>query len=237
MKNLFRSCFIVFFALSGACFASSRPSGDAAGPAPGKPEADMSVNTGDAPYRLKRGWNEFGFLAGYSPKAITVLGGLYESEAEDRQFFLAAFRYGRTLAANSSLALQYVAHVVPLAAATGVIVDRAGEEGIAVYQRDTAYGIGVMPVGLQLDFMNGSKVHPFLYVNGGISKFNRPMPTERSGEVAFIGESGGGVRVFTSDRRALTFGLALHHISNAGLQSTNRGMNQFVFYAGFSFFR
>jgi hypothetical protein len=220
---------MVFFTLSGVCFAFSQSPGDTTGSAAG--------GTRESPYLLKRGRNEFGFLAGYSPKAITSLGGLYESEAEGRQFFLAAFRYGRTLAANESLALQYVAHAFPLAAATGVIVDRSDDGGTTVYERDTAYGIGVTPVGLQLDFMNGSKVHPYLYVNGGISKFNRPMPTERSGAVAFIGEGGGGVRVFTSDRRALTFGLVLHHISNAGLQSTNRGLNQLVFHAGFSFFR
>lgn len=229
MKDLYRTCGIIFFAFSGVCFAFSQTSGGTG--------SFSQRNTLDAPYSLKRGQNEFGFLAGYSPKAITSLGGLYESEAENRQFFLAAFRYGRTLAANRIVALQYVAHAFPLVAATGVIVDRSDEGGTTVFDRATAYGIGVTPVGVQLDFMNGSKIHPFMYVNGGISKFNKPMPTERSGEVAFIGEGGGGIRVFTSDRRALTFGLVLHHISNAGLQSTNRGLNQFVFYAGFSFFK
>lgn len=229
MNYIYRTCFIAFIALSGVCFAFSQTKGDTTGSATG--------DTRESPYLLKQGQNEFGFLAGYSPKAITSLGGLYESEAEDRQFFLAAFRYGRTLAANKSLALQYVAHAFPLVAATGVILDRSDDGGTTVFERGTAYGIGVTPVGLQLDFMNGSKVHPFIYVNGGISKFNRPVPTERSGDVAFIGEGGGGIRVFTSNRRALTFGLVLHHISNAGLESTNRGMNQLVFHAGFSFFR
>jgi hypothetical protein len=229
MKDLFRTCSIIFFVISGVCFAFSQT--------PGGTSGSSQRSTPDAPYSLRRGQNEFAVLAGYSPKAITSLGGLYESEAENRQFFLAGFRYGRTLAANRSVALQYVAHALPLVAATGVIVDRSDEGGTTVFERATAYGIGVTPVGLQLDFMNGSKIHPFLYVNGGISKFSKPMPTERSGAVAFIGEGGGGIRVFTSDHRALTFGLVLHHISNAGLQSTNRGLNQFVFYAGFSFFK
>lgn len=56
---------------------------------------------------LERGDNEFGFWGGFSPKATTIFEGLREDEAEDRKFFLAAFRYGRTLAANDKLALQW----------------------------------------------------------------------------------------------------------------------------------
>ena len=189
------------------------------------------------PYLLKRGDNELGFWAGYSPKAITSFGGLYDDEAEGRQFFIASFRYGRTLAANDFLALQYALDASPLIVATGVIVDRTKDADTTVFQRETAYGIGVNPAGLQLDFANGSKIHPFIYANGGVSLFNKSMPMESMGRVAFIGHGGGGVRIFTSDRRALTLGFIIHHISNAGLQNTNCGLNQYIFYAGFSFFK
>jgi hypothetical protein len=60
----------------------------------------------DNPFLLKRGDNELGVWAGFSPKATTIFGGLRDDEAEERKFFIAAFRYGRTLAANDSLALQ-----------------------------------------------------------------------------------------------------------------------------------
>ncbi len=56
----------------------------------------------DNPFLLKRGDNEFGFWGGFSPKATTIFAGLHEDEAEDRKFFIAALRYGRTLAANDS---------------------------------------------------------------------------------------------------------------------------------------
>src|SRR6185436_11039101 len=61
----------------------------------------------DAPYTLKRGDNEFGGWGGFSFKATTIFAGLSEAEADDRKFLLAAFRYGRTLYANDSIALQY----------------------------------------------------------------------------------------------------------------------------------
>ncbi len=186
---------------------------------------------------LERGDNEFGFWGGFSPKATTVFAGLREDEAENRKFFLAAFRYGRTLAANKSLALQYTLDAVPVAVATGTIVSRTTVAGVDTFQRETAYGAGVTPLGLQLDFANGSKVHPFVHVNGGLLYFNKSVPIEDAGQFAYVGEAGGGIRVFTSDKRALSFGVRFHHISNGDRTGSNRGLNQFVFYAGFSIFK
>src|SRR5690348_4696398 len=72
-------------------------------------KADTSAKTAaqtnaanSEPFLLKRGDNEIGLWGGFSPAATTIFGGLHEDEADDRKFFLAAFRYGRTLAANNS---------------------------------------------------------------------------------------------------------------------------------------
>jgi hypothetical protein len=192
----------------------------------------------DNPFLLKRGDNEFGFWAGFSPKATTIFEGLRDDEAEDRKFFIAGLRYGRTLAANNSLALQYTIDAVPIAIATGTIVSRTTSvSGIETFQRETAYGAGITPIGLQLDFANGSKVHPFAHVNGGFLYFNKSMPIEDSGQFQFVGEAGGGVRIFTSERRAVNIGVKLHHISNGDRHGSNRGLNNFVIYAGFSIFK
>lgn len=192
----------------------------------------------DNPFLLKRGDNEYGFWAGFSPKATTIFEGLRDDEAEDRKFFIAGFRYGRTLAANNSLALQYTIDVVPVAIATGTIVSRTtSASGVDTFQRETAYGAGITPIGLQLDFANGSKVHPFAHINGGFLYFNKSMPIEDSGQFQFVGEAGGGVRIFTSERRAVNIGVKFHHISNGDRHGSNRGLNNFVIYAGFSIFR
>ncbi|HKU78043.1 MAG TPA: acyloxyacyl hydrolase [Pyrinomonadaceae bacterium] len=191
----------------------------------------------DNPFTLKQGDNEWGFWAGGSPKASTIFGGLHEDEADDRKFFVAALRYGRTLAANDSLALQYTLDVVPVAVATGTIVSRTVTPGGTTFRRETAYGAGFTPLGLQLDFANGSKVHPYAHVNGGFLYFNKSVPIEDAGRFAWVGEAGGGVRIFTSDRRAVNIGVRFHHISNGDRQGSNRGLNQFVIYAGFSVFK
>lgn len=198
----------------------------------------LSSQTSDnEPYTLRRGDNEFGGWAGVSFKATTIFDGLTDAEAEDRKFFLAAFRYGRTLAANDTVALQYTLDAIPLAIASGVITSRTTTVGVTTFDRETEYGGGVSPLGLQLDFANGSKVHPFAHVNAGFLGFTKAVPIEDSGKFAFTLEGGGGVRIFTSERRALTLGLRLHHISNGDRSGSNRGLNQFVFYAGFSVFK
>ena len=80
-------------------------------------------------------------------------------------------------------------------------------------------------------------MHPFVHVNGGFLYFNKEVPIEDSGHFAFVGEAGGGVRIFTSERRAVNIGVRFHHISNGDTSGSNRGLNQFVIYAGFSVFR
>lgn len=199
----------------------------------------LLVSTSAVAQDLKRGDNEWGFWGGFSPAATTIFGGLHDDEAEDRKFFIGALRYGRTLAANKSLALQYTLDVVPVAVATGTIVSRTTTPGgVTTFRRETAYGAGFTPLGLQLDFANGSKVHPFAHVNGGFLYFNKSVPIEDAGQFAWVGEAGGGVRIFTSERRrAISLGVRFHHISNGDRQGSNRGLNQFVIYAGFSVFK
>jgi hypothetical protein len=58
-----------------------------------------------------------------------------------------------------------------------------------------------------------------------------------AGKFAFVGEAGGGVRIFTSERRAVTLGVRFHHLSNGDRSGANRGLNNFVIYGGFSIFR
>ncbi|HVG34739.1 MAG TPA: acyloxyacyl hydrolase [Pyrinomonadaceae bacterium] len=195
----------------------------------------------DSPYRLKRGDNEFGGWGGIAFNATTIFGGLRDDEADDRKLVIAAFRYGRTLAANKDFALQYTLDAIPLAIATGNIAETTTvvtpTGTVTTHRRETAYGAGLTPLGLQLDFANSSKVHPFVHVGGGFLVFNKSVPLPDAGQFAYVGEGSAGLRVFTSDRRAWSFGVRLHHISNGNRAGANRGLNEFIFFAGFSIFR
>ena len=197
----------------------------------------QGAGSDDSPYRLKRGDNEFGFWGGGAFSATTIFGGLTDAEADERGFIIAAFRYGRTLAANKHMALQYTLDVIPLAVATGNIESSTTVGGVTTLRRDSAYGAGLTPFGLQLDFANRSRVKPFIHLNGGLLVFNEAVPLPDAGKLALIGETGAGVRVFTSERRALSFGVRFYHRSNGNRSGANRGLNQFIFYAGFSVFK
>ena len=242
MTEYYRSISALLFVISLTVSAHAQISESATavfhpGAPPVSEPLPLPESTGGSPYSLQRGNNEFGFWGGISFQATTIFAGLHNDEAADRKFVIAAFRYGRTLAANNSVALQYTLDAIPLAVATGVIVSRTTVGSVTTFERETAYGAGLTPAALQLDFANGSKVHPFIHVNGGFLIFNKPVPIEDSGQFAFVGEAGGGLRIFTSDRRAVSLGVRFHHISNGNRSGSNRGLNQFVFYAGFSIFK
>lgn len=196
---------------------------------------------GNSGYAVRRGTNEFGVWGGGSFQATTVFSGLHEDEARGRKFIIAAFRYGRTLAANDSIALQYTLDAIPLAVATNNITQQTTlitpTGSSTIFRRETAYGGGLSPLGLQLDFRNSARVKPFVHINAGGLLFTKPVPLSDAGHFAFTLEGGTGVRIFTSLRRALTLGVRLHHISNGNLSGSNRGLNQFIFYAGFSVFK
>jgi lipid A 3-O-deacylase PagL len=195
----------------------------------------------NSPYRLKRGDNEYGVWGGIAFNATTIFGGLHTDEASDRKLVIAAFRYGRTLAANKDFALQYTLDAIPLAIATGNIAETTSvvtpAGTVTTFRRETAYGAGLTPLGLQLDFANSSKVHPFVHVGGGFLVFNKSVPLPDAGQFAYVGEGSAGLRVFTAERRAWSFGVRLHHISNGNRSGANRGLNEFIFFAGFSIFR
>ena len=242
MTNYTRITSALLFVIAMSVSGSSQVSNSAASAfhpivSASNPRPLPDATSGNNSYTLKRGDNEFGFWGGLSFKATTIFAGLNKDEAADRKFVVAAFRYGRTLAANQSVALQYTLDAIPLAVATGVIIARTAVGRPTTFQRETAYGAGLTPAALQLDLANGSKVHPFIHVNGGFLIFNKPVPIEDSGKFAFVGEAGTGVRIFTSDRRAISLGVRFHHISNGNRSGSNRGLNQFVFYAGFSVFK
>jgi hypothetical protein len=135
------------------------------------------------------------------------------------------------------VALQYTLDAIPIAVASGNIVSSTTVGPVTTFRRETAYGAGVTPLGLQLDFRNGSQVKPFIHVNGGLLVFNQSLPLPDAGKLALVGEAGSGIRIFTSQKRAVTLGFRFHHISNGDRSGSNRGLNQFVIYAGYSLFK
>jgi hypothetical protein len=187
-------------------------------------------------YKIEKNSNEFGFWAGGAFNATNIFGGITPAESEGRKLLLVGLRYGRTFATTKRVSYQYTFDAIPVAVAFRDIVRRT-QGAVTVTTRENVYGAGITPLGFQVNFGQQKKVKPFVHINGGLLVFTKPVPLPDAGKFAYVGETGTGVRVFTSQDRALTFGFKFHHISNGNRSGSNRGLNEFVFYAGFSIFK
>jgi hypothetical protein len=82
-------------------------------------------------------------------------------------------------------------------------------------------------------------VHPFLQTNEGIIASSEPIPINVTGATGlnFLIDVGGGVRIRTGQRSAINLGYKFLHISNGFTTPVNPGVDNNVFYAGFSILR
>ena len=124
-------------------------------------------------YQLKRGTNVFTIGGGGSWTSPTLIGS-----AEDTRFALITLRYGRVLAANEHLALEYTLDAIPLAISSYPDLTFSPTPFISATEtqsfrfrmgkaRRIVYGAGLSPLGFQLYFRPQSRVRPFVGASGG----------------------------------------------------------------------
>lgn len=209
---------------------------------------------------LQGGTNVFTLWAGGSTTSPTLIGSTGQAT-----FGQLTFRYGRILAANEHLALEYTLDAVPLAvsSAPDFNVTRVGNESFffeVEKTRRTIYGAGLSPLGFQLYFRPQSNLRPFVGASGGFLYFKDAAPKFRSSRFnpnsnfasgpIFLGGSprtnderfnyafdfGGGIQVPTGPRQAFIFGYKYHHFSNMSRGVPNNpGFDAHIFYTGYSF--
>lgn len=201
----------IVFTMFGMCLGFAPPAG-----------AQGSAGVRSS-YALDEGTNEFGLWAGGAPDSIDFLG-----HAEDRKLFLAGLRYGRVLKAWDSVSLEYTFDIIP--AALVFMPDRVRGS------RSTIYGAGLSPLGFKLNFGQDQRIKPFIAASVGFLYFQKDVPAPRSSRFNFTPELGAGLQFFLTPKNALTIGYKLQHISNAGIEDSNPGMDSHFIYAGFSFF-
>ena len=201
-----------------------------------KPSSDFSTNAEHA------GGNEFTVWGGYSPNSPKLIG-----VTEDRHLTMVGFGYARVLLANEVVAWKFTIDTVPL-----ILVSQPTLGGTEIAQpskvpaalqslisRRTTYGIGLMPVGFQLNFRPRRRFQPVFGINGGFAYFStRDVPVPASANFNFMFSAGPGVQIFTSESRSITLGYRFHHISNADTGNPfNPGIDSNFFYAAYSFHR
>jgi len=164
--------------------------------------------------------HDFHFFAGYSPASATVIG-----TTTDRQFFVAGFGYSYACWIWPNASISYTGEMMPVA--------NMFEPSHAVY------GFAVTPLGFTAEFARHRKIFPFLETNEGIIASSEPVPINIFGATGlnFLIDLGGGIRIKTGERRAISLGYKFLHISNGFTSAVNPGVDNNVFYAGFSILR
>lgn len=183
------------------------------------------------------GKNELSVWGGFSPDSSTVIRGT--GRTEDARFGIVGVRYARRFNNSDAINLKYTADVVP-AATLNVPEIRLIPTGAGTFRVEedsrTAYGFGIAPLGLQMNFRPRKKLQPFVGASGGLLYFNKRIPNDLGERFSFTADVGGGVEYRLKNGRAVTFGYKYYHISNGGRGLDNPGIDNNVFYVGYTFF-
>jgi lipid A 3-O-deacylase PagL len=173
--------------------------------------------------------HDFQFFAGYSPVSATLIG-----TTADRRFFLAGFGYSYRCWVWSGVSISYTGELLPAA-----VLLQPGQYLPQFVPAHAVYGFGITPLGFTVDFGRRHKIYPFIQTNEGIIISTEPVPIDIPDATGlnFLIDLGGGIRIKTGERRAITLGYKFLHISNGFTTPVNPGVDNNVFYAGFSFLK
>jgi hypothetical protein len=175
---------------------------------------------------LSKPRHDFQFFAGYSPVSATLVG-----TAADRRFFAAGFGYSYRCWVWSDVSISYSGELMPAA-----VLLQPGQYLQQFVPAHAVYGFAVTPLGFTADFWRRHRVYPFLQTNEGLIASSEPIPINVTGATGlnFVIDVGGGVRIKTGQRRAISLGYKFLHISNGYTSAVNPGVDNNIFYAGFS---
>jgi hypothetical protein len=164
--------------------------------------------------------HDFQFFAGYSPVSATLIG-----TTTDRKFLLAGFGYSYRCWVWPGASIAYSGELMPAA--------------VLFEPTHAVYGFAITPLGFTAEFGRRHRVYPYLQTNEGIIASSEPVPINVTGATGlnFLIDLGGGVRIKTSERRAVSVGYKFLHISNGFTSAVNPGVDNNVFYVGFSILR
>jgi hypothetical protein len=173
--------------------------------------------------------HDFQFFVGYSPASATLIG-----TTTDRRFFAAGFGYSYRCWVWPGVSISYTGELIPAA-----VLLQPGQYLPQFVAAHPVYGFAVTPLGFTADFGRRHRVYPFLETNEGIIASSEPIPINVTGATGlnFLIDLGGGVRIKTGERTAISLGYKFLHVSNGFTSAVNPGVDNNLFYAGFSILR
>lgn len=185
--------------------------------------ASLASAQGTPSATLAKGAWEFGVWSG---GGVGVPGGVEETHT-----FSLGLRVGRVLTGEHGGSflrgnLEWAADLIP-----AKLVFQPRPDG-----RETVYGAGFNPLILKWNFTGHRRVAPYFEMGGGMLFSARHVPFGTS-KVNFTPQAGFGLQFFTARRNAVSVAAKYVHISNAGLEEPNPGVNTLQFTVGYSWFR
>jgi hypothetical protein len=163
----------------------------------------------------------------------------------DRALYLSAIRAERSVLRKGRISLAYTFDVHPLIVATGnreydtIALCRAGASclfpptaTLTVASRHTAYGFGVVPVGVRSEIRVAGPLSVAVGLSGGGSYFDRRIPDPAETRFNFIadGNLGGSLRTPVG---MLTVGWRQHHFSNGYTGRVNPALDSRLMFVEF----
>ena len=167
---------------------------------------------------FRKGAMETGFSLGASVGAH-IFGG-----SETHDFALAKLLVGRVISDELGSDRWYRGYWEVLGEVFGGGQFKPGE----------AFVVGVTP-GLRYDFATGTRWVPFFDAGAGATATDIGRP-DLGGTFQFNLQTGPGLHWFVEKNLALTMQYRFLHLSSAGTELPNKGVNTSVFYVGMSWF-
>ena len=171
-----------------------------------------------------------------SSEAIRPFLPLSWRTATNRRFIAAGFPYEYRCWVWNSVSVSYTATALP-AAILLQPTEALYTYGPHASPPHAVYGFGIAPLGFTLDLFRIRRVHPFAETMEGLIASSEPIPENElnASGLNFLFDLGGGIRWEIGSRQAALFGYRFLHISNAGTTNFNPGVDNNIFYIGYSF--
>jgi len=181
------------------------------------------------------GKNELAVWGGFSPDSSIAIPAL--GRTPDARFGILGLRYARRFNNNDTVNLKYTADIIPAAILNYPDIEILPTSPPSVQSvRPTRYAFGAAPLGLQINFGPRKKLQPFAGISGGFLYFAQRVPNIVGTRFNFTADIGAGLEIRLKKKRAITISYKYYHISNANRGIENAGIDNNLFYVGYTFF-
>ena len=196
----------------------------------------LASHAGIATAQLSRSW-QIGTEVMYSPEA-SAPNVFFGGQAPGIRQSALAIRASTDLLRLGPVRLRYSAQLLPVIRLTNVerysIIESDESRLYVLTGRTNSYGIGIVPVGLDISVPLGSRVRFQVGAGAGITRFTQHVPVAGSRQRNFTAEGDATFMIRTGSERWLQLGMRWKHISNGLTAYENPGFDNRLLFAGMS---